>query len=550
MRNSSSNISNVDKIYSLNILTNKGTKTINSIVSNSSKNDNYSWIELDCFFRPWAILFDSFISGYFDLFLFYISYHSSFVPDGQFEKYYFEDFYRNVLEEKFGLRIKRIEYSSAQEMHEKLKDEIDNNSRILVPIDLIGLSYNPMYKKMSHAHYMIVKGYDFQRNIYFTLDNMHIDGGASTLYKDFVIKFNELYYLNMLYFKNYSSAGKGRRYFWILDRTKNTCKSRLTISDVLLEHCEHFKNVNKHKTTIKYIEQDLLNEVDIGSYQMKYLIRRKNFKAVYYDILFKFLSKSGVKDEQLNRLKNQRIKLEEGWNLFIKKAMYKSAKKDKNFSDLQPLIENNIRKERTFRDIYIDITSKLKIEGLDVNQTILNLSNHFVKKNNNNAIIIEEDGKLQIVHSSKNKYDTWITEDNAPQLLIFLDSNENFSFETKVTVTNKVGYPFFSGIIVKFASGVKLMFGNNENRKVVVFCPEDQNYSLYERAYAANHIYLKVERNINKYTFYCKTDAKEEWEKQFIAEFSDRVENFGLISRTWEFIEHHAEFTEIKHSIL
>ena len=49
MRNSSSNISNVDKIYSLNILTNKGTKTINSIVSNSSKNDNYSWIELDCF---------------------------------------------------------------------------------------------------------------------------------------------------------------------------------------------------------------------------------------------------------------------------------------------------------------------------------------------------------------------------------------------------------------------------------------------------------------------------------------------------------------------
>ena len=67
--------------------------------------------------------------------------------------------------------------------------------------------------------------------------------------------------------------------------------------------------------------------------------------------------------------------------VYKKKAMYKSAKKDKNFSDLQPLKQKIIfAKKGLLEIIYIDITSKLKNRRTRCQSDNSNLSNHFVKK--------------------------------------------------------------------------------------------------------------------------------------------------------------------------
>ncbi len=542
------NESDFDKVCSLdNTLINVDKKIINSITSNR---DSYSWIELDCFYRPWAILFESFYPEYFDIFLFYASYHSSFVPNGQFEKYTFEDFYQSVLEDKFGLYIKRIAYYSMKDMHQKIRTEINNNSRILLPADLIGLSYNIMYKKVSHAHHFIVKGYDLERRIYFLLDNMHVDGGASTIYKDFAIKYDELYHMNMLYFK-YRAYYKEKNFFWVLNKVSNTNEPKVTFSNVLLEHYEHFKEVNDNKSGIKYLEKELLKGIEMSAAdEYKNILGRKNFKAVYYSILFKFLSKAGIGHEQFNQLEDQKKILEEGWNKYTTKVIYKLTKNDYNFVDLRPLEENNIRNEKIFREKYIDLVSKLNLEESIKDRSKPGTDSLWVEKNNNKAVIINEDGKIQIIHSHEKRYDTWITEDNAPQMLICREKNSNFSIEANVTVSNRDYYPFFAGIIVKFVSGIKIMFGNCKNEKVVVFCPENQNYTLYERTYGVNDLYLKVSRNENRYTLYCKTETMGEWQKQFVVESSEQVECFGFISRTWEFVEHRVAFSEIKYSFL
>lgn len=184
-------------------------KIISGIVENK---DKYPWEQLGCFYRPFAILFESFSMGYFDIFLFYTSYYNSFSADGQFSNIFEEDktckqsffnFYENVLKDRLGLYINLIEFWTEEEMHLKIREELDSGAPVLVPIDLIELSYNQGYKQESHMHFFIMKGYNNSKEIYYILDNMHLEGGSSTIYKDFTLKYKDLYGMMQAYFKNF-----------------------------------------------------------------------------------------------------------------------------------------------------------------------------------------------------------------------------------------------------------------------------------------------------------------------------------------------------------
>lgn len=98
-----------------------------------------------------------------------------------------------------------------------VKHEIDKGRPVLIPVDLNELSYNPMYKKEHRYKYMIIKGYDIERELFYILDNIHIDFGSATILTDFTSRFDEMYSMNHSFYEFFASEAKDLQHFYSLD---------------------------------------------------------------------------------------------------------------------------------------------------------------------------------------------------------------------------------------------------------------------------------------------------------------------------------------------
>lgn len=149
-------------------------KLIESIVENK---DKYSWVQLSCFYRPLAIMYDLFMPGCFDMFLFMVSYYNTHMVDDWFKNANertvnseFFKFHESVMKPKTGLSFKRITYKDKSEMCERIINLLKENYPVLIPVDIYSLYYTLRYKRYHHRHYMIIKGYDEERKIFQVLD--------------------------------------------------------------------------------------------------------------------------------------------------------------------------------------------------------------------------------------------------------------------------------------------------------------------------------------------------------------------------------------------
>lgn len=545
-----------------------GLKIISSV---SENDDQYSWPQLDCFYKPLAILFKSFKQEYFDLFLFYVSYYTCFLADGYFMEalknfdmphILFFDFYNKTLKNKFGLNVNKIPVTTEEELHEKIKNEINNGSPVIVPIDLFSLSYYERYLEKHHRHYLIIKGYSAKKNLYFILDNTHLDGGSSTIYKDFTMKKSDLYEMFRTYYEKISLSGQ-TPYFWSVGRDKNNKKQKITWTDALLDHYDNFKKVNSNKADIRYLLCEAIKQIKSNgdAERAQSAVWVNNFKDVYYDLLCKFLLKTNLNEKDISLLKEKINSITQCWKEAELRVMDNVMEGNYDFTSLKPLTDDAIVKEKEFREMVIGLIEKSDIKKRVVKALSTGSLSAFTEKNNLKAEITTEEDKIRMKLSSEVIYDTWLIKDDAPQLLIIPNDNNNFSVETRVTIADaiekKSNSKYFSGLIVKFVNGTKLLFGlikENEvkNRVVKILCPEnDVNDILSVKSFmsAENSVCIKVEKLEQMYNFYFKINIEDKWEKVLSFKSSGDIDCFGLIAKTWEANALTAQFDNIKYSV-
>ncbi|MCX7922502.1 MAG: BtrH N-terminal domain-containing protein [Clostridia bacterium] len=534
-------------------------KVIDGFVENT---DNYTWDETNCFFKSIAIDYESFSSGYFDLFMFYSTFYYTFRAEGCYEdsigigmgKFYnsFLDFHNRIMEDRFGMVFKTVEFETEDEMHEKIKIEVDNEARVLVPGDVMGLYYNMMYREVPHDHYFIIKGYNTEKKIYYIMDNMHIDNGGSVKYKDFMVKFSDLYEMRELHLKNFTPDAT-KPFFWSVSKTRNARKSSYSVYETLLDHAEYFKKVNTGEAELKYLEQEAMKKIELaGEVNLfRIIVRIINSKSVYYGLLFKFLENANIDKALIEDLKEFKKELEMSWFDVRRKLLFKVSRNNNDFSSLKGPIESSIEKERIFRNKVIESVGSSKLQELVRQRQEAEADNEFIEKNNSGALIVKDKNRIQITHSSEKKYETWTIEDNAPQMLIY-NTGEDFMLETKMTLNNRGA--FHSGVIIKLANGMKLLYGVCIDNKFVIFCPErGDKYSLIEENFqnlsGSNSVYMRVQKEKGLYTFYNKLDGTDDYRKFYTIKCEEKTVHFGFFSKTWEAIEHKVEFEDIKYSI-
>lgn len=535
------------------------------IIDNITENfDNYAWENLDCFFRPLAIMFKSFNEKYFDQFLFETSYNSIYLPNRKFEYLLstdnverFKDLFEEVIKNRFGMKYNTIHFNSEEEMNSKIKQAIDSDERVMIPGDLYSLFYYTRYQVEHHHHYFIIKGYNSKNKVYHVLDNMHIENGTETIYKDFNIKMSDIFDSAKMYTKYFDPKSE-KPYFWTLSKESELDETNYLHSLKALQ--QSYVDVENGNSSILFLEEEFSNKLSEGvkvsyEYNSENIFRDIpgliNFKTVFYDILFKYVEKAGVEKAELDELKALQNTIMELWNSIKLKIFTIVAVGGTDFSSISEDIASNKENEKKFREKYIEMIDRVDIEKLILKEKE-SINSEFIIKNTGNAVIENLSDGVELFLPKGRAYELWTIQNTAPQLLLDPQEKEKFSIECMVEVENEENSVTFhhEGLLLKFSDGEQYMFGKLLAEKIELLCPvKGENSGVFECGYKGGPVYLKMEKTGDSFNFSYKLEDIGEWSNFYSLIKKEKVDKFGLFARTWNKEEHKMKFRNIRYSI-
>lgn len=495
--------------------------------------NTYSWQELNCLIRPFAMALndgsgdENIRSVYHNMFLMLVSLFMTHCDMGgariRYNGLHPMFFHlQNEIKDILCLDFDTVEYSSERKFHKKMQESIGSGYTVVVPCDLYMLPYSKNYMEQHHNHYVIVKGFDAQKEIYYVLDNMHVEQGQSTQYLDFMIPYNVLYNMAYFFHKYYDMGSISTAYFW-----KLCCKG--DIIDTII-------NVKKHLIDLltRFISGDIspyYMECDVEFKDMDFLEMAGviNLRNVYYEEMSRFVSKicagGSECEEELNIMTKS---LKKRWNvtkLLIMKGDYGENTREK--------IRENIDFEKEFHEKILYM-----LERTDVNEEILlkNQSNYIIHNPLEAETTCRKMNEYKVCLSDKIVYDTWRINDDAFQVLC--RTGRDFSFTVDFGDSDVMqGAAFHMGIIVKGKNGKKYLFGNSRGMHLVLFEPEKNDYKLYQRDRVFDTDFsFKVVGSEKSgkitYVFYIKNI--DEWEEILTIKDGFEAEYIGMFIKTWE----------------
>lgn len=510
------------------------TKILDNIIQNT---DDFSWKELNCFYRPFAISLNSFNKCYHDLFLLISSLYQGFIfHNTKLDSTHpMIQVFNSTLSKSFGITIGKEYFNNKNEFIEKIANSIDASKSVIVPADTFNLEYDNCYLTKHFSHFFLVKGYDFDKKYFYILDNIHIDQGASTLYTDFVISFKSLFSLNHDFTKIYESTDD--RFFWTIFKNNSYNNDINSIIETLEELLRKIsKNISKH-----FWELTLINNLNYNKFSKDNLHRiyyNMNQRIVFYKLIIKILnsiSNQAVYVEQLNSLSteliNETLKIK---NLII----YTIYDTSKDYTQVSNLLSTYIDKNSYF---FNEILKCMSLNKSLVTKSIEN----YVIKNNNNGIISCTNNIITIKHSKTKIYDTWLLKNNACQVLWKVNNSDSWDIFSNIKVSAGIGDPFHCGIIIIFQDDNKLLYGNKSNEMLSLYEPTyiENNYIKFETKTASNqNLYIKVSYENSRIKFYAKSEDLINWNLVYHYVENRNIKMIGFFSKTWEYIDNEVKF--------
>lgn len=517
----------------------------NNILANE---DDLTWKEVNCFYKPWAIIYSSYKKEYFDYFLLYSSFYGwsfcddyynidLFTMDSLIERFLI--FHNQIMEKRFNITVSKLNFTKYEDFIDTIISNLDESSSILVPGDLFKLYYFDDYKKRHHPHFFIIKGYDIKRKIFYALDSLHHEGGIKPLYKDFIIPFKVLYDMSKSFYK--SLASYNYSFFWKIQ--KKDIDNNLSKYDVLFDMYNIIKEALE-KDKIKEISYELINYInkDKSKLQLDNIFFQINFRNVFYKMLFNLL-KGEIKEDILNNIEYNYNELTKNYNQTINVLSIEIMRATYRFDKIKNQLENFIS---ITKNILYDIINSLDIEAIKTKMNEKsNKNNNIIIKNKNNATINEiSNNSIQIVLSKDKIYNLWLLQDDAPQIY-YKTNNKDFNFETNIISYSEKGQSFQNGIILKLENGHKIMFGLEMGKFINILYPElEKKSNLLKKEIDTTNIFLKVEYNNNIINFYYKEQKNDLWNN--IYSYSIKTNLLpGIFSKTWDNINNTTDFIDI-----
>lgn len=450
---------------------------VKRIIPIKDKTRTYPVDKIDCFEKPISMVFEE-VSDY--LGTFFIIYSKLFKTYNVNKEVSYNDYFSNISKEKFGIEI--LFEPIDNDLHSKIKQNIDRNSFTLVPGNLKELYYSEHYKINDWPHLFLINGYDEQKDIYYILDAIQLKKDNEK-YREFVIQKNCL--INM--FDSYSMINNEK---YIISYNITDKFYEINKHNILINCLEILRKgiVNKAFMELNIIDdiKNSINDKIIFDELIKNLINTCKYKEVLLNEICDLLKKFSYPEEEIASIKNDKDILIEKWFLFnnktIKNLYNETIEIDEKKLDEIINLENNLKYHI---DICIDFLKFISLEQ-DSNVTASRLK---VENNNDSIISMYNNDIIEFKFANNKVYDSWISDDSPK---VIMDAvNKNFVLSTDIEVVTKTFEEGFeAGLFFRTSDGKMytwtIDYNNKTNLNLIGIKSIEQNF------YDNNGIFIEV----------------------------------------------------------
>lgn len=487
--------------------------------------DSYVWSELNCFYRTFAIVLKSKNESFYDLLLIYISAYVSYVVNGERNLSFNAGdnilrFYNSELRNIFGAEIKKNDFSSLRNMKTKIMESLIHNEVVIVPCDLYYLPYCKTYLDLHKRHYLIIKGFNKDKQIYYILDNMQNDLGSSTDYTDFMIKMCDVFTMCDSFKKNFDYNSM-KKYFWSIDIKKVQLQENI-VKKYLSKLCLKMTSYDIQKS----YEYLLINELktEIFNRDLLHYMEYVNIKKLLFSSIKEYVTSNYQYTEDIHNLINLLdLYIEEREKIKLLFAVT-YQRKIQCSKELENQVLKILNKEKQiFHQLNRVIESCDKIYTKEKQK-------EFTVVNHNKAEINCVDNQIDISLEENIIYDIWKNANNGVQIYKKLD-NERKAIDIEMKMNCLFGGTVQCGILLIMDNGNKILFGSLGKLNIAIHELSDKpDYELHIENYTIDDKYvnLKVEISEDEYLFIADRKII------FKLNTESKIKYYGIFAKTWE----------------
>lgn len=425
---------------------------INKIKANK---DEYSYDQINCFEKPVGIILNNFCQTSGNLFYMYVSLlkgykinkprHQGLRSSGEMTAII------HILKDIFNIDLNQA--SLTEELHNPLMSRLSSQNPVLVPGNLKELYYSNFYKTENWPHLFLLKGFDFEKSIYYILDSVQLRTDTGT-YKDFVIEYSKLERV----FKSYVETYDVNDFYYFRD---NFIKEIYPLRTILLNCLDVYLDEMQAQP---FREVDILNMIADKTYDIydlsALLMKTIKYKNVFFQELIgnvKSIGREGCFCDEFSTITRDIIN---EWNTFSNLYIadtYRNKPIDIN------KVNNKIRQitalEKNAKDMVYQIYKALMKEQME-NKEKNHKEVEFIFENNDNNIISQSAPDEFIFSLCDGKiYNSW-TDDNAPKVLLCNMNLDHCLFNIKIKkIEMDINSQFLAGIVLRTKSNDLYFWG-------------------------------------------------------------------------------------------
>lgn len=414
--------------------------------------DNYEIDEIDCFEKPFGIVLDGMKKGYSNLFYMFLKMVQAYnikeylpiAPKSTIETEMFIK--HNVLQKEFNITIHRVECDDTDRFHSLMEEILEGPNVILIPGSLKELYYSKYYKRRNWPHLFLIKSYDKENELYYTLDSSQFYKENMALYRDFVIPYDIMKSVHFEYKNDYYP------YIYYI----NVKEKNITNENNIVKSCVNLylnKRIEQPYREVTYISSlfEKKNSADEVTYYSQKLFRTNKAKKIFLKELEKYLQNhnydQGAFQQLSERLCNEWKKqtnicvvhARKGQDIDVSKALY-------HVMELEESLYEEIGKVHEF---------------LISNGNACNSDNNSMFENNAENIIRSKDDGYIFDFPKGKVYTSWF-KDDSPKVVIRKNDNEQVYMRCTVDVQElKECSNFHAGIFMRTNQGYVYFWGTH-----------------------------------------------------------------------------------------
>ena len=492
--------------------------------------DSYEIDEVDCFEKPIGIILEGMREGYAGLFYMFLKFTQAYNVNGFLPKrakstieteMYIK---KRMLKEEFNIEIQSTECKEQAQLHKFMEEKLVGSNVVLIPGNLKELYYSKYYRRRNWPHLFLIKSYDPENQLYYTLDSSQFFKENMALYRDFVIPYHIMENVHFEYKKDFFP------YIYYID---SGLGEQLTDANTIINHCLNYYLQDRNEQPYREIYYmncmyEKNGSQDEVTYYSERLFRTNKAKKLFFHELEIYLESHEYPKDELEAFHAIAEKVSNAWKKVINICFVHARKGQK--LDVDKEISDVILLEENLYDQFVNMkkfTARAAAKGKETHQQ------KQLENNGDHVIAIEQEGAYTFTFPKGKVYTAWFKDDSPKVVLGNMRAyKEGFSISCTVQIEEAGELSnFHAGIFLRTDHGYVYFWGTHCGNLVRMDL-SGINTDIYTYEKAGEELSIRV--SVDKHGCKVETLERDIVEDSHEVSLTGNVVEVGVGCKTWD----------------